>query len=1322
MSNPTQASPFCGREADLAHLQDVWHKVEQGEPQVVVLLAESGLGKTRLVQEFYNWLSVEKDGVGDKGYWPDVLVQKSGNLAVNPDISGCNDANVMPYLWWALRLKNPEGRNEILSKTVHTHLEYLRPHLESMYWSRRKKEFWLESGKTVGEMFIGAIPVIGNITSFALPFFDLLQQSKDTLEDKRPSLSEREQQKPKEQNLRIIDDLRKVLAIQKSTANIPAVIVFDDAQFSTADENLVDLVDKLLSTALTENWPVMFLFTHWEQEWLKHVAEAKPSVAKRIHVICQKDFENWQPYRLEAIRNNGLAPVLKEHLTGLTNEQIEAILERVDGNPLFLDEIIRFSVRKDSYFKGDNVNNPLTNKGLTRLLEESITLHDLVEKRFDAIPKDVRHTLSVSSLQGMYLLPMLSEVLLKELEKRGEQLVNDSDASQTLKIADNPYRFLNYTGEGLAEFCQNIFYEVAHKGLRDIFEDTDKLEDAFFSILRKLADEDASSRLTDLERDVLLDLTAATLAKSDDETDRSYAQNALFKLIEKSLATYNYKNAEVIAQRVMEGVEKNLWTLTNVDFWQLYQLYNAFEKMWQFKQASLVAMQMLENSEMRTTQFDTANSQRDLLISYIKVAEIQQAKGEFDTAMGNYQKGLEISQTLAVQIDTTESQRDLSVLYNRVAEIQQVKGELEASLENYQKCLEISEMLATRLDTPDSQRSLSISYERVADIQQIEGKIDAAMGNYQRGLEISQTLVVKLNTPESQRDLLISYTKFGDIQKTKGELDIALENYQKGLEISQILTVRLNTPKSKEDVSVSYTKVADIQQTKGEIDTAMENHQKALEIRKILVAQLGTPDSQQRLSTSYERVANIQLAKSEFDAAMKNHQKALEIRKILAAQLDTPDLQQGLSTSYERIGDIQEAQGKFDTAMENHQKALEIREILVRQIDSPQSQLNLSVSYERIAGIQKIQGKLDAAMINYQKVLEIRKILVMQLDTPESQRNLSFSYQRVANIQQAQGELDSALGNYQKCLDISQTLATQLSTPGAQRDLLISYSNVADIQKAKGELNTALRNYQICLDISETLVAQLGTFEAQQDQSLSHEKIAHTHLAKGELDAAMENYQKVLRIRETLAAQLNTPHSQQSLSDVYTNIGDIQQAQGQLDAAMENYQQVLEISKMLVVQLDTLDIKQRLSVSYERVANIQEAKGELNAAMENYEKVLRIRETLAAQLNTTLSQRNLAVSYNKIADIQQAQGQFDAAMENYQKGYEISKLLVTQLNTPGAQRDLVISYFKLAYISENGKGYLLKALDHAESYQRMQPCPDSDFMVDDLIQRIEELA
>src|SRR5690606_7477789 len=100
------ASPFVGRDAELAALLACWEAVKGGEgPRAVALLAESGLGKTRLVQELYAALVQREQG--GVGYWPSGLRRERDDLKVNPGLDECDLNAQLPFLWWALRLTNP---------------------------------------------------------------------------------------------------------------------------------------------------------------------------------------------------------------------------------------------------------------------------------------------------------------------------------------------------------------------------------------------------------------------------------------------------------------------------------------------------------------------------------------------------------------------------------------------------------------------------------------------------------------------------------------------------------------------------------------------------------------------------------------------------------------------------------------------------------------------------------------------------------------------------------------------------------------------------------------------------------------------------------------------------------------------------------------------------------------------------------------------------------------------------------------------------------------------------------------------------------------
>jgi hypothetical protein len=89
----TSTLTFCGRDSEFERLLERWHMacdVQGASPQVVVIKAERGLGKTRFALEFYRWLNESVGGLGGARYWPSAVEVIERNLEVNPDLYACN--------------------------------------------------------------------------------------------------------------------------------------------------------------------------------------------------------------------------------------------------------------------------------------------------------------------------------------------------------------------------------------------------------------------------------------------------------------------------------------------------------------------------------------------------------------------------------------------------------------------------------------------------------------------------------------------------------------------------------------------------------------------------------------------------------------------------------------------------------------------------------------------------------------------------------------------------------------------------------------------------------------------------------------------------------------------------------------------------------------------------------------------------------------------------------------------------------------------------------------------------------------------------------
>ncbi len=894
---------FCGRDRDLDHLKEAWRVVhEENRPQIVVLLAESGLGKTRLVQEFYAWLAHSYRSDRSAGYWPPQLSQNEQNLVVNPNLASVDTDQVMPFLWWALRLIDPSGRNQVLSSAVGTFLKALTPHLQAMYRARRQKQRWLEGGRIAGSVALEFIPLVGGLIAAGEAVFELEKLRRESRSDRSLSPDHADQQAVKDINERILSDLGQLFQTGQHMASIPMVWVVDDAHFSPTDPGVVDLFADLIQRAQRSGWPLLVIVTHWEQEWHEQLGGDGPaSIAGSLVEHYQRLHPDWQPRVLLPILDGELAPVLEASLPGLTAAQAGQLLARTDGNPRFLDEIVRLCLGRPRYFVERRPENPLSDKGLRSVLAESTSLHDLVEARLNDIPAEVRNLVTLSSLQGMRLLHLVSQHLMERLIAEGYDLEASQDR-EALELANTPYAFINILDHHLAEFSQRVFYEVAKDGVEDIVDQDEALD-----ALRKVLTHLNRSHLDDLSEDeqgLLLQLIAEVLAQSEKPADRHRALRANAMLLERALGRYDYRVALQLADRMLAGAKQDSWQLKTLTFNQLWAIHIAFRHMEWLADAQTVAVAMNGVAE-------SSGNRRDLGVARNLLADLDLIHGDVEAALEGYRAGLGIHRELAESLGTSEAKRDLSVSLNRVGDVLRDRGKLSAALECYQESLDIREELAKGGGALTLKRDVILSSSSIAGIHHARGDLDAALERYQTNLGIAQELATALGTPDSERDVVISRNKLGTLLLAKGELQTAFDQYSAGLAITRELAERLGTPDAKRDLSASLNHVGDIYRDREALDTALEYYQESLSIRRELVETVGTPEAKRDLTVPLDRVGGIYRLRKEYAAALEYYQTSLDITLELIEILDTTDLKRDLVVSYNKISLVYAGMGSI---------------------------------------------------------------------------------------------------------------------------------------------------------------------------------------------------------------------------------------------------------------------------------------------------------------------------------------------------------------------------------------------------------------------------
>ncbi|MBV9813871.1 MAG: hypothetical protein JO326_14070 [Acetobacteraceae bacterium] len=329
---------------------------------------------------------------------------------------------------------------------------------------------------------------------------------------------------------------------------MPLCIFVDDAHFSDKDPDTFDLVQRLLETARRDRWPLLLVVTHWQDSWN---ADASP-VARWLKP--QKAGLALLPFA--TLTPTSLAPVLAQHMPGLSPTQVATILDRADGNPLYLEEIIEFMARRPRLFEALDCRRPLKPSGLAEVLAATdLGRHKLNMIRFQALRPEIRGALAIGALQGQRLL---QDVTAEVADAAG--LADRGAVIKAIEAAEMPHNLLR-RDHAWAEFLQRLYREIASQELPNNFADPSAVQAGLVAALRRrVTDREALDGVGPDDRQALLGLAWAVLQEAPDDDDASVGALAAATLIAERFARRDYKGGGAQAQALVDRMNARVAT------------------------------------------------------------------------------------------------------------------------------------------------------------------------------------------------------------------------------------------------------------------------------------------------------------------------------------------------------------------------------------------------------------------------------------------------------------------------------------------------------------------------------------------------------------------------------------------------------------------------------------------------------------------------------------------------------------------------------------------------------------------------------------------
>ncbi|NHK27862.1 hypothetical protein FF098_008110 [Parvularcula flava] len=890
---------FIGRKGELNTLQQLWEKAKAGSPQVAVLLAESGFGKTRLAQEFYNWLSLSED---QGGYWPDRLARDRKNLEVNPDPRDCGQADTDPsFLWWGLRISDPGRRNINAGGCLWSGLQVLKPHLASLEASFQGKSRRDARNQTLamaaGGTLLTAIPVFGTFIGLGMTAYDIGKAAYDERqaareEDEIRSHSGDETAKRAELDLTEQIALLLRAVVHKPPPGIepkPVVLLIDDAQWSDKDASITAFVEDLLQKARTENWSIMVVITSWQREWAQW-----SSGGEQQHLASLSVAHGDCMTTLELDRLSGLEAMVRAAFPGLSDAQVTLFAERADGNPLFMDELVAEFAAKPRYFTGRDQLNPLTEEGERYVME--CDLIDLIYERLCETSQSVQGSLAAASLQGVKFSRKLALAVAEKLA------LPEPDAG--LDAAENPYAFVSSSLMDKQEFRTRLYQEAARQRLQDLVDEAQAQE--ALRAVREAAMGISTETAEDAELEVLLDLAIAEGGEAFRDVIE-VAHMAVLRLEHRDA----YRESDALARSVLDqfdpekvvidphsiyGLDKMLGVILGMgragyaigwyrammpqilkedpgadvfmnhfDRAHYLQRYGtALMKAGQLDEAETVLKQSIQLARTEMAGLPEAAFNHKIIISCKEMTKLLFQKGEITGAEQFAREALSYSREYYKEKGTFSNRRGLLEAIGILCDIENSKHNHEGVGTLIPELMTHAGELFEQTQDMTDRQNLSAALERAGDYYLAVGKRELAKGHFEESLAHSRFIAEKRVTPIAQRMPVAALGRLGRIALEDRAFDVARELFDDNLRIAQRLYDWVGDAGARRDLVIALQQTASLEAAQGNSSVAIGIFKQSLDHAQVLFDMNPAPDSASSVIISAMQLRNLYFKQFKF--------------------------------------------------------------------------------------------------------------------------------------------------------------------------------------------------------------------------------------------------------------------------------------------------------------------------------------------------------------------------------------------------------------------------------------------------------------------------
>jgi len=253
--------------------------------------------------------------------------------------------------------------------------------------------------------------------------------------------------------------------------------------------------------------------------------------------------------------------------------------------------------------------------------------------------------------------------------------------------------------------------------------------------------------------------------------------------------------------------------------------------------------------------------------------------------MSNYDEALGYYQETLKVYETLNNKRGIGYASNNIGLIYRNKGEFSVALAYNSRYLAISEEIGDR-------KGIGIACNNMGGLYHDNGKMDTALKYYRRYLAIAEEIGYK-------RGVCIAYGNIGIVYRKKGKLNKALEYYERYLDISEEIGYRQGICLASNYIGVAHF-------YKGEYKIALDHLRRYLSISEGIDYKRGVADACFNIGRIYGELGKYKYAE----------------KYLMKAKKSFTEMGSNLAKIFASLSELRIAEGNYEPAIELAKKAL----------------------------------------------------------------------------------------------------------------------------------------------------------------------------------------------------------------------------------------------------------------------------------------------------------------------------------------------------------------------------------------------------------------